>query len=155
MFGQAGGPVVVPGGRRVPLPGVVVRVVGMVGLAGQPGFGRAWSRSMTLVNTGVQGHRLCRGGEESEAESLGSHLRVSPVRASMGIQARRSSASCTISSQIRFLRGLVEGEVAQAGGAGVSDAVFATRRSAVTQFQGGELAAFCVGGEAGEPVRHR
>ena len=37
--------------------GVVVRVVETVGVAGQPGFGRAWSLMVALLRTVVQGHR--------------------------------------------------------------------------------------------------
>jgi hypothetical protein len=70
---------------------------------------------------------------------------VSPVSASIGIQASRSRASWTISSQIWFLRGGGEGQVAQAGVAGVSDVVLAAGPAAVTQFQVGELAALGVG----------
>ncbi len=41
-------------------PGVVVRVVGTVELAVQPGFGRVWSRFIALVITGVHGYRVGR-----------------------------------------------------------------------------------------------
>ncbi|GAA4767277.1 hypothetical protein GCM10023329_12040 [Streptomyces sanyensis] len=42
----------------------------------------------------------CR--EEAEPEATGPHLRISRVRASMGIHASRSMANWTISSQIWF-----------------------------------------------------
>jgi hypothetical protein len=40
--------------------GVVVGVVGMVEVAGQPGFGRMRSLSIAWVMTSVQGHRAVK-----------------------------------------------------------------------------------------------
>ena len=73
----------------------------------------------------------------------------------------------TISSQIRFCAVSCRGRLrlaldllawmpvltltGKAGVAGASDAVLAAGPLAVTQFEVGELAAFGVGGEAGEP----
>lgn len=56
-----------------------------------------------------------------------------------------------ISSQIWFWAVSCRGKVAQAGVAGISDAVFAAGPSAVTEFEIGELAACHVGREAGQP----
>jgi hypothetical protein len=71
-----------------------------------------------------------------------------PVRASIGIQASRSRASWTISSEIWFCAKPWSGGVAQAGGAGVQDAVLATGALAVAQFEPGDRLAGSVGGEA-------
>ncbi len=49
------------------------------------------------------------------------------------------------------LRGAVEGEVLQAGGAGGADAVLAAGPLAVAQFEGGDRLARRVGGKAGQP----
>lgn len=80
-----------------------------------------------------------------------SHRRAWPVRASRGIQARMSSAIWTISSQIWFCAGVVEGEVAQSGGAGGADAVLGAGPLAVAQLQLGDRSVLGVGGEAGQP----
>lgn len=84
--------------------------------AGQPGFGRVPSRARAPVITSVQGrwraNPRCRrravvtiwaaADKRRSRRRWGSHLRVSPVRASMGSQVGRSSASWTISSLIWF-----------------------------------------------------
>lgn len=48
--------------------GVVVRVVGAVKVAGQPGFGRLWSLPIAWVMTSLQGHR---GGKAEPVTAAG------------------------------------------------------------------------------------
>jgi hypothetical protein len=77
---------------------------------------------------------------------LGSHRRAMPVRASIGIQARRSRASWTISSHSWLLAAWCRGS-AQAGGTGGPDAVLGSGAPAVPKFQGSDRRAGGVGGE--------
>lgn len=108
--GQVGGPAVALGGRRVArLPGVLL-----------VGTGRRWS---ARVREGIEpgertgdhvgprpvglgaaagGDRLGSGGEHRSRRRRGSHRRAAPVSANIGIQASRSSAIWTISSQTWF-----------------------------------------------------
>ena len=56
------------------------------------------------------------------------------------------------SDQRAVLVEVVQGEVGQAGVLGVADPVFGARPAAVLQFEIGQLSAFGVGGERGDPV---
>jgi len=81
-LGQAEGPALASSGRRVPLPGLVVRFVGMVEVAGQPGFGRAWSRSIARVMTSVQAIRQASGASR---DGPCSRVPRAPARRQRGI----------------------------------------------------------------------
>lgn len=86
------------------------------GTAVQPGFGRSVSRLSAVVMRLVQGQ--CRARRRIRLRPVvtscpavvnrrsrrrrGSQRRALPVRASIGIQASRARAICTVSSQIRF-----------------------------------------------------
>ena len=86
---------------------------------------------------------------------LGSHLRAGSwlSKARVCVQASRSAARATTSSQIRFWAIAVEGQVAQAGVLEAADAVLAAGALAVADLEGGQRPAGAagVGGEAGDP----
>lgn len=156
---------VVSGGRRVPLlrTGTFSRRTRRT--AGQPRFGRSGSRSRAVVISNVQGQwrarrrmrrrpvvRSCPAAENRRNRMRrGSQSVAWPVRASIGIQASRSSAIWTISSRTLFCGGVVQGQVPQAGRPGGPGPDLRAGPQPVTECEFGDRTVGGVGGEAGDP----
>ncbi len=94
------------------------------------------------------GDELSGGGVQPKPQAEGLPAPGGASKGKQGIQASRSRAICTISSQIWFCAASWRGEVAQAGGAA---AVRGPSPLPVAQFEGGDRLSGGVGGEAGQP----